>query len=143
MKLSLRNIAEWFRAAKKLKAANSYIDFMEGELQYQRKLNSSNLFLMADRCKQIDQLEERNIVLNDRNKRLLNMLEEMRGLLHQRGATDAESEFIRVCKDIYTRGKMLSQMRFDASMYTIIEQRKMACINRNLPAEKESRGVSS
>jgi hypothetical protein len=137
MKNYLRIIAECFRTAKSLKKANAYIDYLEKEVDFRKKRNSEITSLMAERCAEIDALESMNVQLNEKNLRLINLSKELRDIIHKRGATDAEHDFIDVCKDIYSKGKMISRQRFDASMYDVLNQRKMACINRFEGATRE------
>lgn len=131
MKKSLHKIAEWFRASKKLNMANSYIKYQELEITALRERAIKDRFIASDRCNEINELEARNISLNEKNKRLLNLLDQMRELLHKRGSTDAERQFIRACVDIYANGKMISEQRFNAQVSEIVAKRSMACINRD------------
>lgn len=138
MKKLIRKIAEFFRAHQKLKLANSYIAFLQHELSAFSENVRQEQRLAEERRKEIEMHKGVNYDLTEANKHLLGLCEQLRKDLHQRGSTDAERDFINVCKDIYGNGRMISRPRFESCMYEILKQREMACINRNLELKNET-----
>ncbi|RYM60195.1 hypothetical protein BSR03_17275 [Serratia proteamaculans] len=137
MKKLIRKIAEFFRAHQKLKLANSYIAFLRHELSAFSE-NVRQEQRLAEECrKEIEMHKGANYDLTKVNKHLLGLCEQLRKDLHQRGSTDAERDFINVCKDIYTNGRMISRLQFESCMYEVLKQREMTCINRDLELKNE------
>ncbi|CAI1771118.1 Uncharacterised protein [Serratia quinivorans] len=130
MKKVLRNLAGFFFARKKIKLQESYIKYLEGEVARNNEIKTKDAYLMNDRCQEINELQRDNSRLTEHVARLRELCEQQRQLVLGRGATDAEIKFMEACKDMYLKGKMISKLRFEASMYEVLKQRSDACINR-------------
>lgn len=56
---------------------------------------------------------------------LRKIAEEMKSRVHTHGKTTGENDFIAVCLDIRSNGKMISERRFNASMDLIKGEREL------------------
>ncbi|TKV08242.1 hypothetical protein FDX19_15505 [Citrobacter sp. wls619] len=94
MKELLKKAKKWFSACNELAAANSYIAYLQGEVKAYRDI--------AD------------VVVREAAKKDVEMLSMSHELsaAHDKVASAKERYFVKVCKHIYSNGKMISEMRF-------------------------------
>lgn len=94
MKTQLLKMVKWFSMRNELAAANSYINCLQNELNVQRETAMQAVRELA--AKDVE---------------ILSMGHEL-SAAHARVVSAKERYFLKVCKNIYSNGKMISEMRF-------------------------------
>lgn len=132
IKTAFKKIKDALNLSLKLSMANSYISLLEEYLNESRE-RVAVLWAEKERVESSLELERsKNAIARDRTKRLTELLEQMRERLHERGATDAERQFIKVSLRIYGNGKMMSKRRFEHHLYSIQRQRELVDTRREV-----------
>lgn len=94
MKSLVAELKKWFSVRNELAKANSYIKYLNSELKVQRDIAKQAV---------------RESVGKD--VEIMAMASEL-GAAHERVASGRERYFLKVCRDIYSNGKMISELRF-------------------------------
>lgn len=121
MKNIFRKIKHALNLPLKLASANSYIKYLEeSQIVQCREIRD----LLQEKAT-LESKVQRVYLAETRATRLTELLNQCRDRLYERGATDAEREYLRVSRDIYANGKMMSKRRFGFHCYAMQRQREL------------------